>query len=107
MSDFECLPIGTAARLKELEADVQHLQSALNDCLDSTIERLKQDLDRLSRGTWSIEIARQSKIASELRAEVERLRKALEYVVRQNEHDMILTGEECRAARSTLKDGQR
>jgi hypothetical protein len=37
-------------------------------------------------------------------AEIERLRVALEYAVRQNEHDMLLTGEECRAARTALKE---
>jgi F0F1-type ATP synthase membrane subunit b/b' len=36
--------------------------------------------------------------------EVERLRGALEYAVSQNEHDMLLTGEECRAARAALKE---
>lgn len=150
MSDFECMPIGTAKRLAELEAENNGLRFALSrqgkstmpemvslraeverlrkatqlcdkhapnggtvsacvicsgqklsyalsrisylceppnemecssydlhyneDAVVAQVERLKQDLDRLSRGTWSIEIARQSKIASELRAEVERLR---------------------------------
>jgi hypothetical protein len=37
-------------------------------------------------------------------AEVERLRAALEYAVSQNEHDMLLTGDECRAARAALKE---
>jgi hypothetical protein len=36
--------------------------------------------------------------------EIERLRAALEYAVSQNEHDMLLTGEECRAARNALKE---
>ncbi len=29
MSDFECLPIGTAARLAELEAEVERLRALL------------------------------------------------------------------------------
>jgi hypothetical protein len=41
---------------------------------------------------------------SRAEAEVERLRAALEYAVSQNEHDMLLTGEECRAARAALKE---
>jgi len=41
---------------------------------------------------------------AELRAEIERLRAALEYAVSQNEHDMLLTGDECRAARNALKE---
>jgi hypothetical protein len=32
MSDFECLPIGTAARLKELEAEVERLRKATQLC---------------------------------------------------------------------------
>ena len=38
------------------------------------------------------------------KAEVEKLRAVLEYAVSQNEHDMLLTGEECRAARAALKE---
>jgi len=49
----------------------------------------------------------QRECAAELRrqhTEVERLRAALEYAVSQNEHDMLLTGDECRAARAALKE---
>jgi len=41
---------------------------------------------------------------AELKAQIERLRAVLEYAVSQNEHDMLLTGEECRAARAALKE---
>jgi len=41
---------------------------------------------------------------AELKAEIERLRAVLEYAVSQNEHDMLLTGDECRAARAALKE---
>jgi len=38
------------------------------------------------------------------KAQIERLRAVLEYAVSQTEHDMLLTGEECRAARAALKE---
>jgi uncharacterized small protein (DUF1192 family) len=50
---------------------------------------------KVAEKRWQVERA-------ELRAEVERLRAELEYSVSQNEHDMLLTGEECRAARAAL-----
>ena len=31
MSDFECLPIGTAARLAQLEAEVERLRALLSE----------------------------------------------------------------------------
>ena len=40
----------------------------------------------------------------EARAEVAGLRKALAAAIRQNEHDMLMTGEELRAARAALGD---
>jgi regulator of replication initiation timing len=46
-----------------------------------------------------------NKLISELtrlRAENERLREALQMAVRQNEHDMLMTGDECREARAAL-----
>jgi hypothetical protein len=41
----------------------------------------------------------------ELRAERDRLRVALAVAVRQNEHDMLMTGEELRACRVALLNG--
>jgi len=52
---------------------------------------------KVAEQRWQVERA-------ELKAEIERLRAALEYAVSQNEHDMLLTGEECRAARNALKE---
>ena len=37
-------------------------------------------------------------------AEIRRLRAALEVAVRQNEHDMLMTGEELRACRKALEE---
>ena len=42
--------------------------------------------------------------ANQLEAQVAGLRKALAAAIRQNEHDMLMTGEELRAARAALGD---
>ena len=61
--------------------------------------RLKEDLDRLTQGTWSMEIARQSKIASDLRAENVRLQEALEDLERQRNQEFDRAEDaECRFA---------
>lgn len=39
-----------------------------------------------------------------LRAEVEKLRKLLTMAVTQNEFEMLMTGEECRACRKALQE---
>ena len=47
--------------------------------------------------------------AAELRrlhAECEALRAALQIAIRQNEHDMLMTGDELRAARAALKEAK-
>ena len=47
--------------------------------------------------------------AAELRrlhAECESLRAALQIAIRQNEHDMLMTGDELRAARAALKEAK-
>ncbi len=46
MSDFECLPIGTAARLKKLEAEVERLRSEAN-LLEIGVDGLRSDNERL------------------------------------------------------------
>jgi len=46
----------------------------------------------------------EAKWGDEARAEVAGLRKALAAAIRQNEHDMLMTGEELRAARAALGD---
>ena len=43
-------------------------------------------------------------VSAELDAEIAGLRKALAAAIRQNEHDMLMTGEEFRAARAALGD---
>ncbi len=53
MSDFECLPIGTAARLAELEAEVERLRALLK----STVELAEYWINReerkgMSEGEW-------------------------------------------------------
>ena len=42
MSDFECLPVGTAARLAKLEAEVERLREELHP----VVERLREDAER-------------------------------------------------------------
>jgi len=53
-------------------AEIKYVQSQLGEAKEE-IERLKEDLDRMTKGTWSKEIARQSVINSQLRAKVEKL----------------------------------
>lgn len=77
---------------------------ALADTPDSAIEARKMHPDYRSDSLSDVE--RRVDECIRLRAEVERLRGALEYAVRQNEHDMLLTGDECRAARAALKEAK-
>ncbi len=55
MSDFECLPIGTAARLTQLEAEVERLRDSCAakadriDKLGETVERLRAALSEIIR----------------------------------------------------------
>jgi small-conductance mechanosensitive channel len=65
-----------AAQVEALQGEVENL--ALN--LKATIEQrdaLKEDLDRLTRGTWSMEIARRSKMTLDLRTERDALQAKL------------------------------
>jgi len=68
MSGFEVMPVGAAARLTQLEAEVERL-----------------------------------------RAQQAELLEALKLAVRQNEHDMLMTGDELRSCRAAIAkaEGQR
>jgi len=48
----------------------------------SEIAALKNDLDRLTRGTWSLEIARRSLMTADLRAELAAAKEALRQTTR-------------------------
>ena len=45
-------------------------------------------------------------LVPELRAQRDALLEALKLAVRQNEHDMLMTGEECRQCRAALKKAE-
>jgi len=72
-------------KLNELELKVSNVTTE-RDVANQEIERLKEDLDRMTKGTWSKEIARQSVINSQLRAKVEKLRGELERALRDDHH---------------------
>lgn len=62
-------------------------------------EALHHEIERL-RGIVPEVLERMN---DELCAENERLRSALQIAVRQNEHDMLMTGDELRACRAALE----
>lgn len=68
------------------------VEAMKQDDKDAEMAQLRQYLDAAQRR------------GEELRAEVAGLRKALAAAIRQNEHDMLMTGEELRAARAALGD---
>jgi len=66
-------------KLAEARAENERLRSVANRgghlaVANAEIERLRDDLNRVTNGTWSKEIARLSKANAEARAENERLR---------------------------------
>jgi hypothetical protein len=67
---------------------------AENDLLGSAADKL--------RVMWRQEVHQLMQDKDHLRAENEALREALQMAVRQNEHDMLMTGDECREARAAL-----
>jgi len=53
MSDFECLPIGTAARLTQLEAEVERLRALLKSTVDLAEYWINREERRgMSEGEW-------------------------------------------------------
>ncbi len=84
MSDFECLPVGTAARLAELEAENRGLRFALSRQGKSTMPEmvaLRAEVERLAAGHCLVP---GGIVADEggtpyctMKAEVERLRALL------------------------------
>jgi septal ring factor EnvC (AmiA/AmiB activator) len=73
------------------------VQQDLARTLERELAAAKADSDSMRQS-----LREAADTSAKLVAEVEALRAALEYAVRQNEHDIILTGDECRAARAAL-----
>jgi uncharacterized protein Yka (UPF0111/DUF47 family) len=76
------LPRQAAAELRRLYEENVRLESEL----EGTAQRNRDIYGQLDKAE----------------AEIDRLRAALEMAVRQNEHDMLMTGEELRQARAAL-----
>ena len=77
-------------RIEELEAELREAQmqvsqdaSAINE-LQAEVERLKADLDRVTRGTYSLELARLSKVNTDLRFEVGQLQQSLRNIAHRS-----------------------
>ena len=126
--NFEVLPVGTAARLAELEAEVGWLRSALNDLRDSTslahtsalrtraekaeaeVEQIKKNRDYWFESCQQAQVSRDLAIVenSFFEADINRLRALLQRI---RQWDMLGTAADGafwkREIDAALKEGQR
>lgn len=86
------------------------VEAMKGDDKDAEITRLRDQLHlaevaRAAQVEGAVQVAAGwHERANQLEAQVAGLRKALAAAIRQNEHDMLMTGEELRAARAALGD---
>lgn len=86
------------------------VEAMKGDDKDAEITRLRDQLHlaevaRAAQVEGAVQVAAGwRERANQLEAQVAGLRKALAAAIRQNEHDMLMTGEELRAARAALGD---
>lgn len=92
MSDFEVVPVGTLQRLAAVEAERDALRDEF-ERLKRTVALQEQTYLKHHGGSWG---------KCKYQAERDALLAALKIAVRQNEHDMLMTGEELRQCRAAI-----
>ncbi len=97
IDDYWCLAYaeGKEGRTQDTEqGDAQRCRTQIEQALAA----LRADVLRLDRDNDALMIERDA-----LRAQVEALRKALAIAIRQNSHDMLMTGEEIRLCQAAME----
>lgn len=98
MSDFEVCQVGTLQRLSAAEAERDALQKSVEEWEAKALTWFASP-EAAKRLDGYRELAEQANKAA---AERDALLTALEIAVRQNEHDMVMTGEELRQCRDAI-----
>jgi hypothetical protein len=95
------LPRKAAAELRRLYEELEGAAQRNRD-IYGQLDKAESEIDRLSAALRLEESVSFRRQLHEVQANNEALREALEMAVRQNEHDMLMTGEELRQARAAL-----